>query len=78
MSYLASVLILLLAIITLTVEGNINPKYQSARSNGFNYSPPPPPRHVALLPPRYKPPEIYIPAVPHSQPRKSRRPPPKS
>ncbi|KEH20109.1 leguminosin proline-rich group669 secreted peptide [Medicago truncatula] len=92
MSYLLSVLILLLAVITLTtVAGNINPKYQihddeSARSNGFinyqppqkpvglNYSPPPPPRHVA---PRSKPSEIYIPGVPHLQARRSRRPPPK-
>jgi len=85
----------LLAVITLTVAGNINPKYQihddgSARSNGsinyqppptdpqkpvgLNYSPPPPPRHVAAP---SKPDEIYIPGVPHLQPPRSRRPPPK-
>jgi len=69
MSYLISLLVLLLGVITLTnVAGNINPKYQFARSNGFiNYQPPTADtqklvgldyrrrRHVAPPPPQYRP-----------------------
>ncbi|KEH20113.1 hypothetical protein MtrunA17_Chr8g0367301 [Medicago truncatula] len=91
MSYLISMLVLLLAIITLTtVAGNINPKYESARSNGFiSYQPPTTDtqklvgldyrrrRHAPPPPPQYRP-RINYPGTPHQQPHRHQlRPPPK-
>ncbi|KEH20111.1 hypothetical protein MtrunA17_Chr8g0367281 [Medicago truncatula] len=92
MSHLISVLVLLLAVITLTtVAGNINPKYESARSNGFiSYEPPQTDtqklvalnhrrrRHLAHFPPRISVPPINIPGRPHPRPLGLPiRPPPK-
>ena len=82
---------MLLAVITLTtVAGNINPKYESARSNGFiSYQPPTTDtqklagldyrrrRHLAPPPPPKKPPTINVPGTPHRQPQRHQlRPPP--
>ncbi|KEH20112.1 leguminosin proline-rich group669 secreted peptide [Medicago truncatula] len=92
MSHLISVLVLLLAIITLTSAArNINPKYESARSNGFiSYQPPTTDtqklvglnhrrrRHLAPPPPPKKPPPIHVPGTPQRQPHQHPiRPPPK-
>jgi len=77
MSYLISLQVLLLAVITLTtVAGNISPKYQPARSNGFiSYQPPT--IHVPPPPHEYSPPPINYPGTPHIRAQHPLRPPPK-
>jgi len=85
MSYLISMLVLLLAIVTLTtVAGNVNPKYESARSNGFiSYQQPPTTdtQKLAGLELRihgHLPPRINFPGTPHRQSQRHwLHPPPK-